>query len=278
MADTSRLVRAPLMQQITQKRNVFITRWKLTIEYKGMDYYGWQTQPDLPTIQRAVEDALYEFCQQRIRLYAAGRTDAGVHAIAQIAHFDLDYGERDLDGYVLTKALNAHLVPQAISIIHAEKVAPDFHARFSAINKFYRYRIINRVGFIALERDYVWHIRQKLDVKAMQAAAPILLGQHDFSSFRAAECQAKSPIKQIDRLDIIRTDYDSYDGSAITIEAEGPSFLHHQVRNIVGSLTLVGKGRWSCDDLQSALNAKDRAAGGPTAPPQGLCLMNVDYA
>lgn len=255
-----------------------MTRWKLTIEYDGQNYFGWQRQQQgVASVQGAIEDAIHALCQQRLTLHVAGRTDAGVHARGQVAHFDLDYGDRSIGAYELSKALNAHLRPQPISIIKAEQVSEDFHARFGAINKMYLYRIINRIAPPALENGRVLHFRRDLDVRAMQTAAKHLLGHHDFTSFRASECQSKSPIKTLDRLDIETIPYDEHGGREIRLYAEGRSFLHHQVRNMVGTLTLVGERKWTPDDVKSALEARNRAKGGPTAPPDGLYLMRVDY-
>lgn len=255
-----------------------IQRWKITIEYKGTDFAGWQRQKDVSSIQQSIEEALYKFCQQDITLFVAGRTDAGVHALGQVAHFDLDYGERDLDGYELLKALNYHLLPAPISIIHAEKAGNEFHARYSAVNKLYRYRILQRPAFPSMERGLVWHFKRKLDVPAMHKAAQHLLGHHDFTTFRDSQCQAKSPEKTLDRLDVFEKPYDQFGGNEIVFETEGRSFLHHQVRNMVGTLTLVGEGKWKPDNVKTALEAKDRTAGGMTAPADGLYLMRVDYA
>lgn len=254
-----------------------LKRWKITIEYRGSDYYGWQKQPDVPTIQTAIEDAIEKFCQNRISVHSAGRTDAGVHARGQVAHFDLDYGDRPLDGYELCKAINAHLRPQPITIIHAQEVASDFESRFGAKNKLYQYRIINRPGFLALEQGLAWQYKRPLDAEAMDEAAQLLLGHHDFSTFRDAQCQANSPERTLDRLNVSAREYDAGGGREILIEAEAMSFLHHMVRNIVGTLTLVGEGKWSADDLKAALDAKDRTKGGPTAPADGLYLMSIDY-
>lgn len=254
-----------------------LKRWKLTMEYKGTDYSGWQRQNNAPSIQQHIENALYKFCQKNIRLHAAGRTDAGVHAKGQIAHFDLDYGDRPLTGYDLAKAINAHLREQAITITKAEAVAPDFHARFQATNKRYLYRIICRSAPPALDQDYTWHFKRPLNVPSMQDAAQMLLGHHDFTTFRATECQSKSPVKTLDRLDVEEHIYDEHGGKEIRIYAEARSFLHHQVRNMVGTLCLVGEGKWAAQDVKDALEAKDRTKGGPTAPPEGLYLEQVFY-
>ncbi len=252
-------------------------RWKIVIEYNGGAYYGWQKQPDVPSIQQAIEEALYKFCQQKIAVQAAGRTDAGVHAWGQVAHFDLDYGDRSLTGYDLAKAINAHLRPAPISILHAEEVDNEFHARFGAHNKMYQYRIVNRAGFLGLDQGRVWHINRALDAGAMNEAAQVLLGQHDFSTFRDAQCQAKNPVRTLDRISVTARPYDAHGGQEILIEAEAMSFIHHQVRNIVGTLILVGEGKWSADDLRAALEAKDRTKGGVTAPAEGLYLVRVEY-
>lgn len=248
-------------------------RWKLTIEYVGTDYCGWQTQEDLtqPTIQETIEGAIHSFCQQNLRLTVAGRTDSGVHALAQVAHLDLDYGDRPLKGYDFAKALNAHLRDTGIAITHAERVAADFNARFDAVNKLYRYRILNRSAPPTFDSGRIWHKKYPLDEAKMHDAAQILVGEHDFTSFRATECQANSPIRTLDRLDVKRI------GDVIEIETEGRSFLHHQVRNMVGTLVLVGEGKWSADDVKHALNAKRRDAAGPTAAASGLTLVRVDY-
>lgn len=252
-------------------------RWKLTVEYHGQDYKGWQRQKHAYTVQQAVEEAIYKFCQQEIRIQAAGRTDSGVHARGQVFHFDIDYGDRRMDEEKICKAINAHLRPQPISISHAEKVDSEFHARFHATNKLYRYIIVNRPSPPIIERGLVWHINRPLDVDAMREGAKHLLGHHDFTTFRDSQCQAKSPIKDLERFDISVKDYDNFGGLEIWLETEGQSFLHHQVRNMVGVLYLVGIGQWKPDDVKTALEAKDRSKGGPTCPPDGLYLMRIDY-
>jgi tRNA pseudouridine38-40 synthase len=252
-------------------------RWKLTVEYRGEGFAGWQRQEHLMSVQQAIEEALYKFCQQEITIHAAGRTDAGVHALGQVVHFDLDYGTRPLTGFDLAKAINAHLRPHPVSIVHAEEVLEDFHARFGAINKLYRYRIVSRPSFLAVDHGLAWHCKRDLDAQAMHDAAQILLGHHDFTTFRDSQCQAKSPMKTLDRLDITSRPYDENGGQEIIVEAESLSFLHHQVRNMVGTLALVGEGKWNKADVRSALEAKDRTKGGPTAPAEGLYLVRVDY-
>jgi tRNA pseudouridine38-40 synthase len=255
-----------------------MTRWKLTIEYAGTNYNGWQRQEEgVPSIQAAIEEAIHKFCQQDITIHVAGRTDAGVHAKGQVAHFDLDYGTRKLEGFDLMKALNAHLRPQPISIIKAEPAADDFHARFQAKNKLYQYRILNRSAFPTFEQGLVWHFKKPLDARAMHTAAQFLKGHHDFTTFRDSECQAKSPERTLDRIEVSERNYDETGGKEILIEAEARSFLHHMVRNIVGTLVMVGEGKWKPEDVKTALESRDRTKGGPTAPPDGLSLVRIDY-
>ncbi len=252
-------------------------RWKLTIEYQGTDYSGWQRQEDgIPSVQQFIEEAIFSFCQQDCRLFVAGRTDAGVHASGQVAHFDLDYGEREINGFLLAKALNAHLRDRKISILSAEPVSEEFHARYGATHKLYTYRILNRMAQPTYDQSLVWHVWGELDIEAMRHGASYLLGHHDFSTFRAAECQAKSPMKTLDRLDI---DIIPMMGGAreLHVLTEAKSYLHHQVRNMVGTLVLVGQGKWSPEDVKVALEACDRTKGGPTAPPDGLYLSKVFY-
>lgn len=253
-------------------------RWKLTIEYDGRPFSGWQRQEEgIPSVQAAIEAAIQNFCQQTITIHVAGRTDAGVHARGQVAHFDLDYGNRALTGYDLTKALNAHLRDTPVVILNAEAVGDDFHARFSAMNKLYIFRLLNRPAPPAFERGLVWHVRRLLDVDAMRAGAAHLLGHHDFTTFRDTDCQAKSPMRTLDRLDIIAKPCVAGSGQDIEFHVEGRSFLHHQVRNMVGTLAMVGDGKWTPDQVRTALDARDRRAGGPTAPPDGLYLVRIDY-
>jgi len=255
-----------------------LQRWKLTIEYNGTGYAGWQLQTDgAVTVQEVIETAIQKFSGIFCRLHAAGRTDAGVHAHGQVAHFDLDYGDRPLDGYMLMKALNAHLGHGRVAIIKAEKVSNDFHARFGAINKLYTYRILSRVAPPTFDKNLVWWMRRDIDINLMQEGANFLLGTHDFTTFRAKECQSKSPIKTIDRIDIQKIPFDenSYE---IRFFVEGQSFLHHQIRNMVGTLIQVGIGKWKPTDVQIALESKDRAKGGMTAPASGLSLTRIDYS
>lgn len=252
-----------------------LKRWKLIIEYKGTDYAGFQIQDNVPSIQGSLQRALKDFCQQDIKVVCAGRTDAGVHALGQVAHLELEYGDRPLSGFDLAKAINAHMMDEPISVIHAEEVSEDFHARFGAKTKRYDYRILNRPFKPGLQGDFVWWIKKPLDVQAMEQAAQHLLGKHDFTSFRDSACQAKSPVRTIDSIFVTATPI--LNGQDIIISVEGQSFLHHMVRNIVGTLMLVGEGKWQPDDVKTALDAKDRAKGGVTAPPQGLTLVSIDY-
>lgn len=244
-------------------------RVKLTIEYDGENYAGWQRQDGLPTVQGVLEDALRAVFQKEILLTAAGRTDAGVHALGQVAHGDIE-DMKGLSGGTLAKAINAYLLKHSVVVVKAENAPDDFHARFSATNKLYRYTILNRTAKPALH-THAWHIRQTLDDKIMHGAAQHWLGKHDFSSFRDSECQSKSPIKTLNRLDVTRQ------GDAIIIEAEARSFLHHQVRNMAGTLAEFGMGKRQPREAGEVLAAKDRTKAGPTAPPQGLVLIRVDY-
>jgi tRNA pseudouridine38-40 synthase len=254
-------------------------RWKLTIEYDGVPYAGWQRQKSgIATVQQAIEAAIYSFCQQDLRLLVAGRTDSGVHAFGQVAHLDLDYGERQLSGFELTKALNAHLREHPITIVAAEPVSFDFHARFKAVNKQYMYRIINRSAPPAIEAGRMWNCKRELDIDVMQKAADQLIGHHDFTSFRDSECQARSPVRTLDRLDVYSFDYDQFGGRDIRIYAESRSFLHHQIRAFAGTLQMAGEGKITPGDVADMLEARDRRVAGPNAPAHGLYLMRVDYS
>lgn len=243
-------------------------RFKLTIEFDGTDFVGWQRQINGLAVQQVMEEAAKAYCQQDIRIHGAGRTDAGVHAMAQVAHVDLPRDDTDRK---VRDAFNALLRPHPVAVIQAERVADDFHARFDANERSYLYRIVTRRAPVALDRNRVWWLPRKLDTEAMHDAAQALVGHHDFSSFRATECQAKTPVKTLYQLDVTRL------GDAIDVVARAPSFLHHQVRNMVGTLTLVGEGKWSRQNVEDALAAQTRAAGGPTAPPEGLYLTAVCY-
>jgi len=243
-------------------------RFKLTIEYDGTPFFGWQVQDNGVSVQGVMMDAIAAFCGERVALQGAGRTDAGVHALGQVAHVDL---EKNWDVDTVRDAVNFHLRPRPIAVLAAEHAADDFDARFSATRRHYLYRIVNRRADLALEQHRAWRIGRPLDDAAMHAAAQQLVGRHDFTTFRAAECQAKSPVKTLDRLDVTR------DGDEVQIAASARSFLHHQVRSMVGSLVHVGEGKWSADGLASALAARDRSACGQVAPPQGLYLVRVEY-
>lgn len=243
-------------------------RYKLVIEYDGTPFNGWQRQLDQPSVQQTLEDAIEAFSGERVNTQAAGRTDSGVHALGQVAHFDLS---KEWDPFRVGEALNYHLKPHPVAIISIEMVDESFEARFSAKARHYEYRILNRRGRPALAHNQVWHVVKPLDVDAMHAAAQFALGSHDFTTFRAVECQAKSPVKSLDRLDVVR------EGEHVVIFASARSFLHHQVRSLVGSLKLVGAGKWQPKDFKAALDAKDRARCGGMAPSAGLYLARVDY-
>lgn len=249
-------------------------RYKLTLEYNGEGYAGWQKQPDRPSIQESIEAALAKFCGEQVEVVGAGRTDAGVHATNQVAHIDL---MKEWDPYNVMQGINFHLFGEVepstnrIAITKAEKVADDFHARFSATRRYYIYRIVNRRARLGLDYGRAWMVSEPLNVDAMQEAANYLLGHHDFTSFRDSACQAKSPNKTLDYLDVKRY------GEEIRVSTHARSFLHHQVRIMTGTLMLVGKGKWQPADVKKALEAKSRAAAGVTAPPDGLYLVGVSY-
>ncbi len=243
-------------------------RYRLIIEYDGAPFCGWQVQDNGPSVQGALEGAVKAICGHHVRVYGAGRTDAGVHALAQVAHLDMP---KTLAPGRLRDGLNAHLRPRPIGVLAADIVADSFEARFSAVRRHYRYRIVNRRANLALDAGKVWRVPRPLDAAMMHAAAQRLLGRHDFTTFRDTECQARSPEKTLDQLDVTRH------GDAVAIITSARSFLHSQVRSMVGSLVWVGEGRWSADDLVRALEARDRRACGPVAPPDGLYLVRVDY-
>jgi tRNA pseudouridine38-40 synthase len=244
-------------------------RFKLTLEYDGAPFVGWQRQENGLSVQAALEGALFAMTGERATAHGAGRTDAGVHALAQVAHVDL---ERAWDPFRLGEGLNALLRPQPIAVLKAERADADFDARRSAIARHYLYRIVNRRAPLTLDRGRAWRVKPPLDAGAMHEAAQPLLGRHDFSTFRDAQCQAKSPIRTLDKLDVRR------DGDEVLIEASALSFLHRQVRSMVGSLVEVGLGRWNAGELKAALDAADRSRCGPVAPACGLSLARVDYA
>jgi tRNA pseudouridine38-40 synthase len=245
-----------------------LPRYKLIIEYDGTPFAGWQVQDNAPTVQGAIMAAIESFSGEKRPVQGAGRTDAGVHALGQVAHFDLS-SERDTD--TIRDALNAHLRPQPIAVLSAEKVADEFDARRSAVRRHYLYRIANRRPDLAIDRGRAWRVSRPLDAAAMHAAAQWLVGRHDFTTFRSTECQAKSPVKTLDVLAVTRA------GDEVHVTAVARSFLHSQVRSMVGSLVQVGEGKWSADDLARTLAARNRMACGPVAPPEGLYLVKVDY-
>jgi tRNA pseudouridine38-40 synthase len=243
-------------------------RYKLTIEYDGTPFVGWQIQDNGPSIQAALIEAIAAFSGERVTVNGAGRTDAGVHAAGQVAHIDL---AKDWEIDVVRDAINAHLRPNPIAILSVDVVADNFDARFSAVKRHYYYRIVARRADLALDRHRAWRVPRPLDAMAMHAAAQRLIGLHDFTTFRATECQAKSPMKTLERLDVVALDDET------RVFASARSFLHHQVRSMVGSLVQVGDGKWSADDMSRILEARDRTACGPVAPADGLYLARVDY-
>ena len=245
-----------------------MSRYRLTVEYDGGPYHGFQAQGALPSVQTALERAITAFCGETIRINAAGRTDTGVHATGQVVHFDL---EKSWPAATVMNALNAHLVSESVVVLDAVETDPDFHARFSAKGRAYLYRILNRKAPPALERGRVWHVKKSLDAEDMHAAAQALVGHHDFTALRDLACQAKSPMKTLDVADVWRQ------GDEVLLRFASRSFLHRQVRSMAGSLAEVGVGRWSAADLEAALEARDRKACGPVAPAEGLCLTHVEY-
>ncbi|NSX53397.1 tRNA pseudouridine(38-40) synthase TruA [Parasulfitobacter algicola] len=247
-------------------------RFALKIEYHGAPFAGWQRQKDVPSVQGAVEDALCKLESGPHTIAAAGRTDAGVHATAQVAHVDLT---RDWDPFRLSEALNYHLKPLPVAILQAERVSDDWHARFSAVERRYLFRLISRRAPVTHDSGLVWQVGHPLDLAAMQAGAQHLLGQHDFTTFRSSICQAESPIKTLNALDIEMRDIPH--GQEFCFHVRARSFLHNQVRSFVGTLARVGAGGWQPDDVKTALDAKSRPACGPVCPPQGLYLAGVGY-
>ena len=246
-----------------------MARWKLVLEYDGGPFVGWQVQDNGPSVAAVLIGAVHALSGETVAVTAAGRTDAGVHATGQVVHLDL---AKALPPARLTAALNHHLRPWPVAVLAAEPVPAEFHARFSAIGRAYRYTILNRRAPPVLDRGRVWHVPAVLDPDAMRAAAAMLVGRHDFTSFRATGCQAASPVKTLDRLAV-----ETLPDGRIVIGAEARSFLHHQVRNIVGTLVEIGRGRRGPEAIAAILAARDRRAAGPTAPPEGLCLVRVDY-
>jgi tRNA pseudouridine38-40 synthase len=243
-------------------------RYRLLIEYDGSPFVGWQMQAGGPSVQGVITEAIAAFADEKVTVQGAGRTDAGVHALGQVAHVDL---ARDWRPDRVRDALNARLRPHPVAVLAVEKAADSFNARFSARRRHYLYRIVNRRADLALDRNRAWRVPRPLDAQAMHAAAQRLIGRHDFTTFRAADCQAKSPVKTLDGFDVER------EGDEVRVRASARSFLHHQVRSMVGSLVLVGEGKWRVDDLAAALDARSRAACGPVAPPEGLYLVSVEY-
>lgn len=242
--------------------------YRVTVEYDGRDLVGWQRQKNGPSVQQHIEEAIFAFCGEEVRIQGAGRTDAGVHALGQVANFALASNRRP---EVVMNALNFHLKPAPVAILDCTEVDEGFSARFSATRRHYLYRIINRRAPLTVEAGRAWQVKQELDADAMDKAASVLVGRHDFTTFRAAACQANSPLRTLDKLDVSRL------GELIEIRTSAQSFLHNQVRAMVGSLSLVGTGQWTADDLQAALEARDRPRAGPNAPPYGLYLTQVDY-
>lgn len=243
-------------------------RFFITIEYDGTDLVGWQRQNNGPSVQAYIEEAALALTGEEVLVQGSGRTDAGVHATGQVAHLDVP---NRFDERAIMMGLNAKLTTSQVRIIAAQQVQDDMHARFSATNRAYLYRILNRPAPAAITRHFTWHIPKDLDIRAMQEAASHLIGKHDFTSFRATACQAKSPIRTVDSISIETMN------DEIHIYVEAPSFLHHQIRNFTGTLVQVGLGKWQPDDVKNALEARDRAAAGPTAPPHGLYLTKIDF-
>lgn len=245
-----------------------MTRFALTVEFDGRPFMGWQRQDHGPSVQAAIERAAQEVTGETVTVHAAGRTDAGVHGLGMRAHLDV---VKAITPFRLMEALNAHLRPDPVAILDCAAVPDDWHARFSCTARHYEYRIVQRRAPLTWEKGLAWRIANPLDAGAMHEAAQLLVGRHDFTTFRSAHCQAESPVKTLDRLDVSR------DGERITVRASARSFLHHQVRSMVGCLGLVGQGKWTIADMRDALEAADRAALGLNAPPDGLFFLRADY-
>jgi tRNA pseudouridine38-40 synthase len=243
-------------------------RYRMTVEYHGGSLVGFQRQTNGQSVQQAIEEAVTKFCGEEVRVFGSGRTDAGVHAEGQVIHIDL---ETETTADKVMGAINYHVKPLLIAVLDCAAVSQDFHARFNATARHYRYLIVNRRAPLTVDKGLAWHVPTPLDAEAMDKAAQCLVGDHDFTTFRSIHCQAKSPVKTLDRLDVIRH------GEELSIIAEARSFLHHQVRSMVGTLKLVGEGKWSRQDVIDALEAKDRTALGFNAPPEGLYLVRAIY-
>jgi tRNA pseudouridine38-40 synthase len=245
-----------------------LTRFALTVEYDGRPFMGWQRQDHGPSVQQAIEEAAQAVTGETAVVHAAGRTDAGVHATGMRAHLEI---ARPITAFRLMEALNARLRPNPVAVLDCVAVADDWHARFSCLARHYEYRIVNRRAPLTWDKGLAWRIATDLDAEAMHAAAQLLVGRHDFTTFRAAHCQSQSPVKTLDRFDVTR------EGDRVLVRASARSFLHHQVRSMVGCLALVGQGKWSAGDLEAALEARDRARLGLNAPPDGLFFVRADY-
>lgn len=245
-----------------------MTRFALTVEYDGRPFMGWQRQSHGPSVQQAIEEAVLAVTGETTSVQAAGRTDAGVHALAMRAHVDI---AKDIGAFRLSEALNARLRPAPVAILSCEPVGDSWHARFSCIRRSYEYRIVNRRAPLTWEKGLAWQVANPLDIGAMQAGADRLIGRHDFTTFRSVHCQSASPDKTLDRLEVAR------DGELVTVFAQARSFLHHQVRSMVGALAFVGQGKWSPEDVSAALEARDRQALPLNAPPDGLWFLGADY-
>ena len=243
-------------------------RWKLIIEYNGKNFNGWQSQKDLSGVQDTIQAAIYKFTGEKIILYGAGRTDSGVHAIGQVAHFDIN---RNTNENEVREALNNYLRPKLVSILKVDEVSDNFHARFSAKKRYYIYKLINRRQPLTIDKGLYWRVGRPLNIEEMQKAAKYLIGTHDFTTFRSINCQSKSPIKSLDSIEIKNKK------DKIFFSFSANSYLHNQIRSIVGSLKLVGEGKWCSEKISEILKKKERSKCGPTAPPEGLYFKSVDY-